>query len=873
LRRVISGTSIILLLVGLFGFAVNVQRVRADGTIYIRADGSIDPPKANITSVDNVTYTLTDDIYNMSIEVERDNIVLDGNNHVLQCSGNTRACAIGLWWINHVVVTRVVISGGFTYGIMLVFSSNNDLVSNSITGGVEYGICLQQSDHNTLSNNIVMNTFKAISLEYSNHNNLYDNEALESFYGISILSGTGHELRNNVMAGNKRNFGVIAIWELEEYIHNIGSSNLVDGKPIYYLINRRDFTVPQRAGCVVIVNSDEITVKNLNLRNNDVGITLAYTTNSVIENVTATGNFIPIFLDLSDHNVVNGNNVTNNGGAGIALARSHYNNVTCNYVHDTNGSGIWLEDTYCNTIIGNHVSSSRRGSPQEFDGAGILVDDSYDCEIIDNTVTENEHGIVVGADPAQYNIVARNNIMENNIGFILFDTQRNKIYHNDFLRNAVTVHTYHNTAGSTFYSNYPIGGNYWSNYTSVDLYSGPDQNETGSDGISDTPYIVDGNHQDKYPLMKPFYSFIHDIAVSNVTIPIREIQVGDKLNVNASVLNLGEKVETIGVTVFLNQTAIAEYPIPQILPGNTETFTLECETTGLASGNYSASVYAQLVAGETNTSDNTFVYGEVNLLPDTRPPTVLILSPENRTYNVSLIPLTFEINEQTSWIGYSLDGKSNITITENIVLSGLHDGYHNILIHANDTSGNKGESELIHFTVELVHDVAVNEVITQKTGCLPVETISQGSSLDIFVTIENQGTSTETFNVTVYANSTTIGELQITLIPTENRTIIFTWNTIEVIKGNYSIGATASTVLREIDIIDNTLTYGLVLVTIPGDINGDMDVDLFDIVRICSTYGTSEPEPGFDPNSDLNNNGSIDIFDIVITVKNYMESG
>ena len=48
---------------------------------------------------------------------------------------------------------------------------------------------------------------------------------------------------------------------------------------------------------------------------------------------------------------------------------------------------------------------------------------------------------------------------------------------------------------------YPSGGNYWSDYTGVDEYSGPYQNETGSDGIGDTPYVIDENNQDNYPFM------------------------------------------------------------------------------------------------------------------------------------------------------------------------------------------------------------------------------------------------------------------------------------------------------------------------------------------------------------------------------------
>jgi len=42
---------------------------------------------------------------------------------------------------------------------------------------------------------------------------------------------------------------------------------------------------------------------------------------------------------------------------------------------------------------------------------------------------------------------------------------------------------------------YPSGGNYWSDYTGVDA---------NSDGIGDTPYILDAQNVDNYPLMQPF---------------------------------------------------------------------------------------------------------------------------------------------------------------------------------------------------------------------------------------------------------------------------------------------------------------------------------------------------------------------------------
>ncbi len=44
-----------------------------------------------------------------------------------------------------------------------------------------------------------------------------------------------------------------------------------------------------------------------------------------------------------------------------------------------------------------------------------------------------------------------------------------------------------------------------------DIYTGPYQNETGSDGVGDTPYIIDVNNEDRYPLMKPWTPLLGDI--------------------------------------------------------------------------------------------------------------------------------------------------------------------------------------------------------------------------------------------------------------------------------------------------------------------------------------------------------------------------
>ena len=69
------------------------------------------------------------------------------------------------------------------------------------------------------------------------------------------------------------------------------------------------------------------------------------------------------------------------------------------------------------------------------------------------------------------------------------------------------------------------------------------------------------------------------------------------------------------------------------------------------------------------------------------PPVLSNLSIKNQTYNSTSIPLTFNIDKEYSWIGYSLDGLSNATISGNATLTGLNAGNHSLVLYTNDTFG------------------------------------------------------------------------------------------------------------------------------------------------------------------------------------------
>jgi len=85
--------------------------------------------------------------------------------------------------------------------------------------------------------------------------------------------------------------------------------------------------------------------------------------------------------------------------------------------------------------------------------------------------------------------------------------------------------------------------------------------------------------------------------------------------------------------------------------------------------------------------------------PDASPPVISVSSPQSKTYDIGNISLNFTINESALWIGYSLDGQDNVTITADIILSGLSKDAHTLTVYAKDMAGNIGASETIHFTI------------------------------------------------------------------------------------------------------------------------------------------------------------------------------
>ena len=148
------------------------------------------------------------------------------------------------------------------------------------------------------------------------------------------------------------------------------------------------------------------------------------------------------------------------------------------------------------------------------------------------------------------------------------------------------------------------------------------------------------------------------------------------------------------------------------------------------------------------------------------------------------------------------------------------------------------------------HDVAVIDVTVFPSG-----TFYPSMSVSANVTVENQGTSDETFNVTLYAGNLTIETLTVThLAPGLNTTLTFEWKIFPyriiifpppwdptvIMSQNLTLKAEAEIVPGEIDIADNVYLDGIInVVWMVPDINGDGKIDIKDIATSAIIFGTT----------------------------------
>ena len=383
-------------------------------------------------------------------------------------------------------------------------------------------------------------------------------------------------------------------------------------------IDRRVITVNNQAAPIHIRQDGTVDPPTASISRNGDTYTLT-------DNIICDGDGIIIekdnlILDGAGHTVQG-----TGSGTGIYVFGRH--NVTIeNIIVKSKQYGIYLEQSSGNVILGSMAESGT---------FGIWLLDSAKNSIVANNVTKNYYGMGL-LSFSDNNTITENQVTDNTgtygAGVYLYISSNNSFYHNIFSGNTVQQNSQVYDAAwdcsdpgltapsvNTWDNGYPSGGNFWSNYNGSDVHKGAYQNETGSDGIGDQPYIVDANvtislnNTDRYPFIN---TSTHDIAVLNMTTSKTVVGTGFGVTVKVWVENEGSFTEVFNVTIGVTRIVyevVAKFTDVTLESKGIAMVSCTWNTASWPLGDYTLDGYTSPVEGETATLDNSFTDGVVTV--------------------------------------------------------------------------------------------------------------------------------------------------------------------------------------------------------------------------------------------------------------------
>jgi len=403
-------------------------------------------------------------------------------------------------------------------------------------------------------------------------------------------------------------------------------------------------------GTVVYVASDNVTIRRFTIQNSGSsspsGIYLNYSSRNTISENIISNNYNGIYLNYSSRNTIKSNTITLNNGYGIYLNRCTGNTLKDNNMagngYNFGVAGDSLSDFTHDIDTSNKIGAKpiyylMNEKDKEISDAGyIAVVNSTNIVIKGLTLTENGQGVLfaftnfsliervdttnneygIYLDNSYNNTIIGGTVSDNAVGIYLRYCNGNIICHQNFINNINQIARYQS---SNIWDDGAGKGNRWSDYNGTDDGSG---GRVKGDGVGDTNLPWQG--VDYYPLMSPWIP-APDIAVTRVTPilyivndPAGNIYPGWKINVNVTVRNKGDFTQTFSARArFYNATYTEAGPlqtIDKLAPLKERNITVICTTNGASPFlNYTIKVETSTIPGETNTTDNTLIDGQVKV--------------------------------------------------------------------------------------------------------------------------------------------------------------------------------------------------------------------------------------------------------------------
>jgi parallel beta-helix repeat protein len=412
-------------------------------------------------------------------------------------------------------------------GLLLAFTNESEITGNNASNNY-YGFYLYSTFNCTFSGNDVTASDEfGIELDFSSNNTIYHNDFINNT--SQVYSSDSTNVWDNGSVGN--------YWS--DYLTKYPNATQIDNSGVWntpYVIdaNNTDYYplmqpwVPYEGGTITINADGSITPSTAPIYSSD-NITYTLTGNITITNISNPNGIVVdrdnIVLDGAGYTVT-GSGASNgfllSVGNGITL--DNMSNVTINNMMITNfTNGIYLHYSSNNTLSGNNLTNNYNGVNLELSSSntlsgnnitannesGIVLGYSDNNLLSSNNVTTNDIGVYL--ETSSGNTLSGNNITANNDSGVWLDfSSNNFIFRNNFMNNTIQV----TTNGLANIWDNGSTGNYWSDY----LTKYPSATETN--GIWNTPYVIDSNNTDYYPLAVPMMETVVPEFPSFLILPL-----------------------------------------------------------------------------------------------------------------------------------------------------------------------------------------------------------------------------------------------------------------------------------------------------------------------------------------------------------------
>lgn len=248
----------------------------------------------------------------------------------------------------------------------------------------------------------------------------------------------------------------------------------------------RDNTIidGNQAGTVVKVLAENVTITGFTIRrsgDDGEGLFLNHSNHTLISNNTCSSCHVGILLERSKSNKIIGN-IISNGSTGIILAVFSTYNVISENMLTGNTEAISIRAYANNNTVSKNIIANNWYS-------GVYLSLTGGNSITENNITRHSVGIFLYGSFSTKNNISGNMIADNSEGIHMYQSGNNTFFHNNFINNTRQV-LFDNSLPNLWDNG--SEGNYWSDYNGKDA---------DGNGIGDTPYIIDSNNQDNYPLM------------------------------------------------------------------------------------------------------------------------------------------------------------------------------------------------------------------------------------------------------------------------------------------------------------------------------------------------------------------------------------